>query len=632
MRTSTKLSGISLFFWFLMFVVIVVGPAFFGPNMVVIALGCVTLGLVSTVFLFLDLKALDEISDALVGIPSGDYEHPKVPEDGGGDLKRLAVATNSLKGQVEAAEQNIASLVSGKLGVAAAETKVLASGAISDADRAKQSAKGIEAASIDAANQMRRLAIQARLIAHDNLRHPVLDEKVPGEVGESFSLLVRRLRRFADRADDLAGGHLLEIDEDETGDIGGALNGIVERYRELSSEVVDTAVHISSSAEEILSVLREQEFAASHQASGVEETQRTMETLLSSAKRIAESAQTVFKSAEKTQANNRTVAERIGELKSHTERIGEILEGIKSIADRSDILALNASLEGMRAGEAGKGFALVAAEMRRLAENIKESVGDIKELLSDIRESALSSVMATEEGTSLSERTTESALKITLITQQQQSGTEQVTQSMEELSSLINHSVAGMRQVTTATSELVSVSDDLRDVVEEFRARPPAGASGEFRTRRLPAEVSKRMTTDEANRRRATKVAETRKTEAPGRPAPASEPDGAESDEELPIASRETVSVFAPVIGATNEDPPTVELTGMSEEDEREMLAEAMRTRARREGSEASEASAQEEPSEPSADEDLRETEPARKSSSGLLGSAADVGEDDSEE
>ena len=320
---------------------------------------------------------------------------------------------------------------------------------------------------------------QARIVARDQLHSPLLDERVPGELGDAFALMVRNLRGLTDRAKQIADGRMTQRLEGE-GDLTNAFNLMIERHEVLSKEVVQTALHISSSAEEILSVLREQEFAASHQASSVEETQRTMETLLSSAKRIAESAQTVFKSAERTQANNRTVAERIGELKTHTERIGEILEGIKSIADRSDLLALNASLEGMRAGEAGKGFTLVAAEMRRLAENIKGSVADIKELLSDIRESALSSVMATEEGTNLSERTTESALKITLITQQQQSGTEQVTQSMDELSSLINQGVAGMRQVTTASGELVHMSEDLRVIVEQFRSVALQAGSAEY--------------------------------------------------------------------------------------------------------------------------------------------------------
>ncbi len=412
---------------------------------------------------------------------------------------------------------------------------------------------------------------------------------MPGELGDAFGLMVRNLRALTERAKEIADGDLTSrVDGD--GDLTSAFNQMVDRLHGLAEEITRTALHITSSSEQILAVLREQEFAASHQASGVEETQRTMETLLSSAKRIAESAQTVFKSAEKTQANNRNVAERIAELKAHTERIGEILEVIKSIADRSDLLALNASLEGMRAGEAGKGFTLVAAEMRRLAESIKDSVGDIKELLSDIRESALASVMATEEGSNLSERTTESALKITLITQQQQSGTEQVTQSMDELSTLINQGVAGMRQVTSAADELVNTSDNLRTVVEQFQLEmdtPAAGASAELdRRRRHRSEAS---------------LAPTSSTFDTVEPAPhLAAPPSTVSEEverretkktptmtQLETASESSDGAIAPSAeeiseGRELDEPPTVELTGLSEEEEREMLAEALRTSTQR--------------------------------------------------
>ena len=329
-------------------------------------------------------------------------------------------------------------------------------------------ASGLHEDMLELQNALRRLTLQTHLIASDRLDSPLLDETIPGELGDAFASMVENLRVLGHRAQQIASGDLRSFEQDHQGSLHSSFNAMVEGLRGVVSQITQTAVRISTSAEEILAVLHEQELSASHQASGVEETQRTMETLLSSAKKIAESAQTVFKSAERTQANNRIISDRASELKSHTERIGEILESIKEIADRSDLLALNASLEGLRAGEAGKGFTLVANEMRRLAENIKGSVGDIKELLSDIRESALSSVMAIEEGTRLSDRTTDSALKITLITQQQQSGTEQVTQSMEELSHLINQGLAGTRQVTMAASELAGLSDDMRKIVEAF--------------------------------------------------------------------------------------------------------------------------------------------------------------------
>ena len=592
MRTSVKLGILCAAAWLVVAALIfVLGPKI---GVAATALLAVVVGLGISAWIYFDLKPLDEITDTLEATTKGKFDRPNIPEDSSGDVRRLAQSANQLKNQFEDSIRRARELAAGKVGAAAAEERVLKSGALSDGDVTQNTDGALEGSIVEVTNHLRRLALQARVVGRDELHNPLLDERVPGELGDAFALMVRNLRALNDRAREIADGNLTSrVDGD--GELSSSFNRIVERYQSLSEEIVQTALHISSSAEEILSVLREQEFAASHQASGVEETQRTMETLLSSAKRIAESAQTVFKSAEKTQANNRTVAERIGELKAHTERIGEILEVIKSIADRSDLLALNASLEGMRAGEAGKGFTLVAAEMRRLAENIKESVGDIKALLSDIRESALSSVMATEEGSNLSERTTESALKITLITQQQQSGTEQVTQSMDELSSLINHGVSGMRQVTTAAGELVKMSEDLRIIVEQFRhansasqsqERPRLSTSSEYPAARVRPRITESQTNEVVQPK--SKPDQSIRTTRPtgGRPdeadaVAAQKPNGsaglaeASSSEGTAEPARETVSLFA----VTQEDPPTVELTGLSEEEEREMLAEALRTR-----------------------------------------------------
>lgn len=514
-------------------------------------------GILAAVVVYYQLDPLDQIADTLEAVAKGKTDGAALSEEGSSDLQRMAIAANSLRIQFEESHSRAQDLAAGRIKIAEVEARVMKSGALSDADESTKSRdRPLEETMIQLSNQMRRLTIQARVISKDRLSSPLLDERVPGELGDAFALMVRNLRALTARAKQIADGDLSTRVEGE-GDLTAAFNKMVERFEFLADDITQTGLHISSSAEQILAVLREQEFAASHQASSVEETQRTMETLLSSAKRIAESAQTVFKSAEKTQANNRTVGERIAELKTHTERIGEILEVIKSIADRSDLLALNASLEGMRAGEAGKGFTLVAGEMRRLAESIKESVSDIKELLSDIRASALASVMSTEDGSNLSERTTESALKITLITQQQQSGTEQVTQSMDELSTLINHGVAGTRQVTTAASELVAMADDLRAVVDQFQSPTPATTSGEFPARRKRRSYQTPIPDGYEPPRR-------RKGE-----------DSKDSQEEPLIEPPPPVErgIF------TIEDTPTVELTGLSEMEEREFLAEALRAR-----------------------------------------------------
>lgn len=386
----------------------------------------------------------------------------------------------------------------------------------------------------------------ARLSAGD-VRPP---QGLTGAQGEAVVALAGKLLALQDHAHAVARG--MEAPAAPVmGEFGEAVAGLSERLQFLVKEISHTSVHLAAATEQMRAVLHDQEFAATQQASSVEETQRTMETLLSSARRIAESATTVFKSAERTQANNRNVADRIGELKSHSERIAEILEVIKTIADRSDLLALNASLEGLRAGEAGKGFAIVAGEMRRLSENIKDSVGDIKELLDDIRESSMSSVMATEEGTNLSEKTTESALKISLITQQQQSGTEQVTQSMDELSALISHGVAGTRQLAQAADELVNLADDLKSIVAPVdTSRRQKAESGINLTPRIsakptPADISTEM-------RRPKEISGEHKTADPPPPIrrrreeqPTLDLSSIHEDSEVAVESPRTVSMSA---------------------------------------------------------------------------------------
>jgi methyl-accepting chemotaxis protein len=436
-------------------------------------------------------EPLEQVTSVIEGVAGGDLNQRRLSLNSNDELGRLGNATNRMLSQLNSLSEQAEDLADGKVGVLEVEDRVLETERLSEADLEVRSKHGdLERSFISLKNQLRRMTIQARVISKDRLDSPLLDEQIPGELGDAFGLMVRNLRTIADRAKEIARGDLTSNVEGD-GELTTAFNQMVNGLKELVQEITQTALHISTAAEQILAVLRDQELAASHQASSVEETQRTMDSLLTSAKKISESAQSVFKSAEKTQDNNQSIAERITELRSHTERISEILEVIKSIADRSDLLALNASLEGMRAGEAGKGFTLVAAEMRRLAENIKDSVGDIKELVEDISESTMSSAMATDEGTRLSEKTTDSALKITLITQQQKSGTEQVTESMEDLSQLINQDVAGTRQVTTAASELVELSENLRNAVDQFRISETPSTSADYPAiKRLRAKKS----------------------------------------------------------------------------------------------------------------------------------------------
>lgn len=276
-------------------------------------------------------------------------------------------------------------------------------------------------------------------------------------------------------------------------------------------ETREAALQLSSSAAQVLAAATQNESSTGQQASAVHETTATMEELRGASKQIADNAQTVAAIAEQTLAATRQgegaiqalleamarvrsnaveVDEAIGKLSRRVERIGTVVEVIDEIADRSDLLALNAALEGAKAGEAGRGFSIVAAEMRRLAENVLESTREIKNLITEIREATHAAKEASDSNKSTAgegerlggaamgsvtsilhgaEETVGAAKVIHLATQQQRSATEQVVVSMSEVEDATRQAQAGSRQATGAAAELSRLAERMADLVRRFR-------------------------------------------------------------------------------------------------------------------------------------------------------------------
>jgi methyl-accepting chemotaxis protein len=197
-----------------------------------------------------------------------------------------------------------------------------------------------------------------------------------------------------------------------------------------------------------------------------------------------------MESMEKVRHNAVEVDDAIGKLSRRVERIGTVVEVIDEIADRSDLLALNAALEGAKAGEAGRGFSIVAAEMRRLAENVMESTKEIKNLITEIRESTHAAKEASDgnkrmagEGQQLGsnamtsvtgilsgiQETSDAARVIHLATQQQRTATEQVVQSMADIEEVTRQAQSGSRQATGAAAELTKLAERLAELVKRFK-------------------------------------------------------------------------------------------------------------------------------------------------------------------
>ncbi|MDP2271532.1 MAG: methyl-accepting chemotaxis protein [Archangium sp.] len=183
---------------------------------------------------------------------------------------------------------------------------------------------------------------------------------------------------------------------------------------------------------------------------------------------------------------NQAIADSVVRLNKRVQQVGKIIEFINGIADKSDLLALNAELEGNKAGEVGRGFSLVAAEMRRLAESVMQSTREIGGLIDEIRDATNAAVMATEAGVKATDaggalaqkvgeglsrivdyanQSADAMQSISLATSQQQAGTDQLVGAMAEIVKSTEASGSASREMLSAHDQLIFLARDLEQTV-----------------------------------------------------------------------------------------------------------------------------------------------------------------------
>jgi methyl-accepting chemotaxis protein len=187
---------------------------------------------------------------------------------------------------------------------------------------------------------------------------------------------------------------------------------------------------------------------------------------------------------------SKEVAESISKLNLDLQQVSRIAHVIKQVADRSDLLALNAALEGTKAGEVGRGFSLVAAEMRKLAESVAQSARDIGRLVENVQTSGESAVRKANEGVTASDRgvtvaerasavfeqivelsraTKEAAEQISVATRQQRQSNEQAVQGARNVADLVKQGVDATGRTTKIANDLQTAVSALTEVTQRFK-------------------------------------------------------------------------------------------------------------------------------------------------------------------
>jgi methyl-accepting chemotaxis protein len=311
-------------------------------------------------------------------------------------------------------------------------------------------------------------------------------------------------------AGDLSSGIAVQR-TDELGMLADAANEMAGQLRKLLQDLQQASIQITGASTQVLTAAEDHASGSVEQAASIAQVTATMEELTNTAKQIAMSAMSVEKiaddSAQAAHAGYASVGEaleamekirrRVADISGKTlllgersQRISEVLNLIKDIAGEIHLLAVNAAIESAAAGEHGKRFAVVASEVRRLAERTRESAEEIKGIVGEIQSATNTSVLATEQGVkevengvslatrargSLEEiiqmvdRTTQAIRQITFATQQQQSASEQIVQTMREVADVTRQAASGMKQSANSVGELNLLADQFKTRIREFK-------------------------------------------------------------------------------------------------------------------------------------------------------------------
>lgn len=300
------------------------------------------------------------------------------------------------------------------------------------------------------------------------------------------------------------------VSTDELGDLAFALNSVLGKLRQIPETLASSASRLVAAGKELSEANNEQQQSLNQQAAAIQETQVTSQEIKHTSQMTSERAESmlrVAKRAEELGHEGEAAIEqsmqglgaiqgfvdamqvKLNRLAESATQIGEITEAVKDMADQSNLLAVNAAIEAARAGDNGKGFAVLAREIRALADQSVKSTTRIRTILGEVIGAIRAAATMVEQGSRdiqgglekmkassnslrelsrLSQENSAAMRQIVAAVNQQNAGISQIFSAIADLSQIMDSTLKRLESTQQATGTLEAVSTEVSEMAQQF--------------------------------------------------------------------------------------------------------------------------------------------------------------------